>query len=229
MGGGTLWYAPGATVAKPEFRMVYRVGPGAAAAIFSITPDDRFLLLPMQGTWSPGDELYDRDYPGEHARRLLALDIQALLAAGKGVTCSAPPLQTGPRGGIRRILARNNGAADCPRLTGELNLDSKANFATHGGPHFTAFDHDTRRVAVANYFVQLDPFNLPGTHLEGDDRVCMGRLSPTGALILDVAFKDELTGRPCVSMNRPKSYLWPNHGRTGAAKPHAMAFIHPGE
>ena len=47
----------------------------------------------------------------------------------------------------------------------------------------------------------------------------------TGDLVLDRAFKDELTGEPCVSMDRPKSYLWPNHGRTGAAKPHAVAFI----
>ena len=55
MGGGTIWYAPDATVAKPEFRMVYRVGPGAAAAVFSITPDDRYLIQPIQGTWSPGN------------------------------------------------------------------------------------------------------------------------------------------------------------------------------
>ena len=30
-------------------------------------------------------------------------------------------------------------------------------------------------------------------------------------------------------MDRPVSYLWPNHGRTGAAKPHAMAFINVDE
>ena len=53
----------------------------------------------------------------------------------------------------------------------------------------------------------------------------MGRLTAAGKLVLDAAFKDELTGQPCVSMARPMSYNWPNHGRTGAAKPHAMAFI----
>jgi hypothetical protein len=26
-------------------------------------------------------------------------------------------------------------------------------------------------------------------------------------------------------MDRPKSYRWPNHGKTGAAKPHMLAFI----
>lgn len=225
MGGGTVWYAPDATAAHPSFHMVYRVGPGAAAAVFTITPDDRYLLQPVQGTWSPGDAVYNRDYPGEHSRRVLALDIRKLLAAGDDVQCGAPPVKTDADGAITLIPARNNGAADCPVVTGEMNLDSQANFATHGGPHFVAFDHETRRVAAANYFVQLTPFDLPGTHEEGDLRVCMGRLTPDGRLVLDLAFKDELTGQPCVSMNRPISYNWPHHGHTGAAKPHAMAFI----
>lgn len=225
MGGGSLWYAPDATAAQPEFRMVYRVGPGAAAAVFTITPDDRYLLQPIQGTWSPGDPVFNRDYPGEHSRRVLALDIRKLLAAGDEVRCDAPPVKTDADGAITLIPARNNGAADCPVVTGEMNLDSQTNFATHGGPHFVAFDHETRRVASANYFVQLTPFDLPGTHEEGDLRVCMGRLTHDGRLVLDTAFKDELTGKPCVSMARPMSYNWPNHGHTGAAKPHAMAFI----
>jgi len=225
MGGGAIWYAPDATASPPKFRLIYRVGPGAAAAVFTLTPDDRYLLQPVQGTWSPGDAVYNRDYPGEHSRRLLALDIEGLLAAGDDVKCAAPPVKVAADGIIQLIPARNNGADDCPKVTGELNLDSAANFATHGGPHFVAFNHETRRIAVENYFVQLTPFNLPGTHEAGDDRICMGRLSQTGELSLDRAFKDELSGKPCVSMDRPMSYLWPNHGRTGAAKPHAMAFI----
>ena len=55
MGGGSIWYAPDATVPNPEFRLIYRVGPGASAAVFTITPDDRYLLQPIQGAWSPGD------------------------------------------------------------------------------------------------------------------------------------------------------------------------------
>lgn len=228
MGGGSIWYAPDATVPDPEFRLIYRVGPGAAAAVFTITPDDRYLLQPIQGTRSPGDAVYNRDYPGEHARRVIVLDIQKLLAAGDAVRCAAPPVKIDSAGIIQRIAARNNGAPDCPVVTGELNLDSRANFASRGGPHFLALDHKSRRTAIVNYFVQLTPFNLPGTHMAGDDRVCMARLTRTGRLVLDTAFKDELTGRPCVSMDRPRSYLWPNHGRTGAAKPHAIAFIDVG-
>ena len=228
MGGGSIWYAPDATVPDPEFRLIYRVGPGASAAVFTITPDDRYILQPIQGTWSPGDAVHNRDYPGEHARRVIVLDIQKLLAAGDDVECAAPPVRTDSDGIIQRITARNNGAPDCPSVTGEVELNSQANFESRGGPHFLAFDHESRRVAIVNYFVQLTPFNLPGTHMAGDDRVCMARLTHTGKLVLDTAFKDELTGRPCVSMDRPKSYLWPNHGRTGAAKPHAIAFIDVG-
>jgi hypothetical protein len=227
MGGGSIWYAPDATADQPEFHMVYRVGPGASAAVFFITPDDRFLVQPIQGVLSPDDpgSPYNRDYRGEHSRRVIVLDIQKLLRAGAAVQCAAPPVETDANGIIEAIPTRNNGAKDCPTVTGEVHLDSQANFDTHGGPHFLAYDHETRRFAASNYFVQLTPFNLPGLHEAGDDRVCMLKLTQTGQLILDTAFKDELSGEPCVSMDRPKSYRWPNHGQTGAAKPHMMAFI----
>ena len=231
MGGGTIWCAPDATAAEPEFRMIYRVGPGASPAVFFITPDDRFLVQPIQGVLSLPDNkgTYNRDYPGEHSRRVIVLDIQKLLRARTLVKCGAPPVDIDAKGFITKITAANNGAEDCPTVTGTLNLDSPENDATHGGPHFLAFDHETRRVAAANYFVQLTPFTLPGLHEAGDDRVCMARLTHTGQLVLDTAFKDELTGRPCVAMDRPASYRWPNRGRTGAAKPHAMAFINVDE
>ena len=225
MGGGSIWYASDATILQPEFRMIYRAGPGVSTAVFTITPDDRFIVQPIQGTWSPGDPVYDRDHQGEHSRRVLALDIQNLVAAGDQFQCGPPKVETDANGMIIHISARNNGATDCPVVTGELNLDSQENFDTHGGPHYLAFDHESRRVASVNYFAQLTPFNLPGTREAGDDRVCMARLSQTGKLVLDTAFKDELTGLPCVAMDRPKSYCWPEHGRTGAAKPHALAFI----
>ena len=109
----------------PKFRLVYRVGPGASAAVFTITPDDRYLVQPIQGTWSPGDPVFNRDYPGEHRRRVIALDIQKLLAAGNDVECAAPPVKTDADGIIQRITARNNGAPDCPTVTGEINLNSR--------------------------------------------------------------------------------------------------------
>ena len=135
MGGGSIWYAPDATVPDPKFRLIYRVGPGAAAAVFTITPDDRYLLQPVQGTWSPGDPVFDRDYPGEHARRVIALDIQKLLAAGNDVQCAAPPVKTDAKGIIQLITARNNGAPDCPTVTGKINLDFASRTSTRtAGP-----------------------------------------------------------------------------------------------
>jgi hypothetical protein len=225
MMGSTLFYSPDITVPSPVFREVYDVGPGAGASLFRVTPDDRYLVLPVSGILSPGDPGYDRDYRGEHSRRLVALDIQRLLAAGQQVECDAPRVVIGPDGFTKRILGHNNGARDCPVETSSLNFDSKGNFATHGGPHSIALDHESRRIAVSNYFVQLTPFGLPGTKSAGDDRVCMAWLTPAGDLVRDGGFKDELTGQPCVAFDRPTSYSWPNSGATGAAKPHAMAFI----
>ena len=204
---------------------MYDVGPGAGASLFIITADDRYLILPVAGILSPGDPDYDRDYRGEHSRRLVALDIRRLLAAGQQIECDAPRVVIGPDGFTKRILGHNNGAPDCPVETSSLNLDSEGNFASHGGPHFIAVDHESRRIAAANYFVQLTPFGLPGTLSAGDDRVCMAWLTPSGELTRDDRFKDELTGQPCVAFDRPTSYSWPNRGATGAAKPHAMAFI----
>ena len=225
MMGGTLFYSADITVPSPVFREVYDVGPGAGASLFIITPDDRYLVLPVAGILSPGDPNYDRDYRGEHSRRLVALDIRRLLAGASQVEGDAPRVVIGPDGFTTRILGHNNGAQDCPVETGSLNLDSEGNFASHGGPHFIAVDHESRRIAAANYFVQLTPFGLPGTLSAGDDRVCMAWLTPAGELKRDDKFKDELTGQPCVALDRPTSYSWPNRGATGAAKPHAMAFI----
>jgi len=225
MQGGTLFYSPDITAPSPVFREVYDVGPGAGASLFIVTADDRYLILPVAGILSPGDPNYDRDYRGEHSRRLVALDIQRLLAAGPWIECDAPHVVMGPDGFTKKILGHNNGAPDCPVEASSLNLDSEGNFASHGGPHFIAVDHESRRIAAANYFVQLTPFGLPGTMSGGDDRVCMAWLTPAGELIRDERFKDELTGQPCVALDRPTSYLWPNRGRTGAAKPHMLAFI----
>ena len=113
MGGGSIWYAPDATVPHPKFRLVYRVGPGASAAVFTITPDDRYLVQPIQGTWSQDDIFFNRDYPGEHNRRVIALDIQKLLAAGTDVQCGAPAGQD--RCG-RRHHAHHRSQQRCARL-----------------------------------------------------------------------------------------------------------------
>ena len=106
-------------------------GPGASASVFFVTPDDRFLVQPIQGVLSPGDASFDRDYPGEHSRRVIVLDIQKLVRARTLVKCDAPPVITDANGIIQRITARNNGAEDCPTVTGTLNLVFRSNQMIH--------------------------------------------------------------------------------------------------
>src|ERR1700741_3800861 len=125
MGGGTMWFAPDAMAAEPEFRLIYRIGPGASAPVFFVTPDDRFLVEPIEGVLSPGAPPpaglkrsdYNRDYAGERSRRVIVLDVQKLLRAQTLVKCDAPPVKTDADGVIQRIEARNNGAEDCPTVT----------------------------------------------------------------------------------------------------------------
>jgi DNA-binding transcriptional LysR family regulator len=71
MCGGTLYYTPDITVANPVFQEVYDFGPCTGASVFTLTPDDRFLIMPIAGIQSPGDPVYDRDYSGEHSRRVV--------------------------------------------------------------------------------------------------------------------------------------------------------------
>jgi len=63
---------------------------------------------------------------------------------------------------------------------------------------------------VSDYFVAR-------TGVDGDHKVCMVNISPTGKLTLDQTFLDENEGTPCVDFNRTN---WP-HGADGNAKPHS--------
>jgi hypothetical protein len=45
MCGGTLYYTPDITVADPVFHEVYDFGPCTGASVFTLTPDDNFIIL----------------------------------------------------------------------------------------------------------------------------------------------------------------------------------------
>lgn len=168
MCGGVLYYSPDITIAGdqynvfggkgPYWRAVYDVGPCTGVSYFSITDDDRFLILPISGIESPGSidpngaVEFDRDYPREHSRRVLTLDIRPLLAKGHADTpataikCDFAPSDSGNKwnttlgkpatrtdlsGGVSgkfNILRHNNEADDCPRVRGAIGQ-----FET--GPH----------------------------------------------------------------------------------------------
>lgn len=202
MNGGALYYCPDIAAKEPVFTQVYDFGAGAGVSVFSITDDDKYLILPISGIKSPEDEGFD---PKSHARRIVQLDITGLLEAGKGFKCS-PSRPDSP---------------DCPRLASELNADSDLNFSTRGGPHVLALEPGGARLAYVNYFVDLNHgFGLPGTGSCGDHRLFMVKRIGEG-LQIDTSFKDEFDGRPGVNFNRAK---W-SHGETGNAKPHGLVFL----
>ena len=160
MCGGVLFYSPDITIAGdqtnvfggkgPYWRAVYDVGPCTGVSYFSITDDDRWLVLPISGIESPGSidpdgaVEFDRDYPREHSRRVLTVDIRPLLAKGHADTvataigCDFPPPDSsrtahttlgikatradlsGGVSGKFNVLRHNNEATDCPRIRGAI-------------------------------------------------------------------------------------------------------------
>lgn len=160
MCGGVVYYSPDITIKGdetnayggkgPYWRAVYDVGPCTGVSYFTITDDDRFLIQPVSGIESPasvdpaGSADFDRDYPREHSRRLLTVDVRPLLAKGLANTestkiqCDFPPADASNAnnttlgtlatradlsGGVSRkfnILKHNNEADDCPRVRGAI-------------------------------------------------------------------------------------------------------------
>lgn len=229
MCGGALFYTSDITSPNPAFKQVYDAGPCTGASVFKITENDRFMLIPVAGIQSPGDTIFDRDYPGEHARRVIVLDIRPLTRKGTGpIDCGPPSVVNDPVTGFTTsFVGHNNGASDCPVEVGVLNVDSALNFSSHGGPHSLQLDDEERRFSFSNYFVDLQGFGLPGTGTSGDLKVFMANFNRhNGHASIDTAFRDELTNETGVNFNRPTSYNWPGaRGQAGSAKPHAMIFV----
>jgi hypothetical protein len=230
MCGGVLFYTPDITVANPVFHEVYDLGPCTGASLFDITQDDHYLVLMVSGIQSPGDPIFNRDYPGEHARRVIVLDISPLTSQRTGpILCGPPTVTNDPVTGFTTgFSGHNNGAADCPIEVSSINVDSTLNFSTHGGPHELAFDLGENRFAFDDYFVDLTNFGLPGTGSGGDLKIYIATFDKkTGKATLDTNFRDEITGEVGVNFNRPITYRWPGaRGFAGSAKPHDLGFIH---
>ncbi len=160
MCGGVLFYSPDITLdgnttnvfggKGPYWRAIYDVGPCTGVSYFNLTDDDRFLILPISGIESPasvdadGAVEFDRDYPREHSRRVLTLDIRPLLSKGHADTVATaiacdfePPdasrtanttlglaaTRADASGGVSgkfNILKHNDEADDCPRVRGAI-------------------------------------------------------------------------------------------------------------
>ena len=232
MCGGAIFYTSNITSSEPVFKQVYDAGPCTGASVFKISKNDRFILIPIAGIQAPGDPIYNRDYAGEHARRVLVLDIRPLTRKGTGpIDCGPPPVINDPVTGFTTgFIGHNNGAADCPVEVANLNVDSPLNFSEHGGPHALQMDVGEKRFSFSDYFVDLRGFGLPGTGTIGDLKVYLANFNKrNGKAAIDVQFKDELTGEVGVNFNRSVNYSWPGaRGKAGAAKPHAMIFVNTG-
>ena len=199
MCGGTLFYIEDMTTWQngqtPDIHAVYDTGPCTGVSVFFLTQDDTYLIAPISGIISPGQPLYNRDYPFEHSRRVVAWDIRPLIQDfGKpGIQCDYPSKRTvkySKKQGFKHRFdgspttvfagARNNGAKDCPVIADRVILDNLDNLMGSGGPHFTLPNPADNRVVSSLYFFDLREFalpqpvgSLPGSGSIGDDRVCM--------------------------------------------------------
>jgi len=230
MCGGVLYYAPDATAPDLAFREVWDTGPCTGASVFEITHDDHYLVMPIAGVQSPGDPIYNRDYAGEHDRRVVVLDIKKMLDARGPLRCGPPTVHDGPDGFTTRFEPHNNHASDCPVQVSQIVVNSELNYTTHGGPHMVVFDNDESYLAFDDYFVDLTSFDFTGTGSGGDHKIFIAQFNHrTGELTLDNRFRDELTGEVGVAFNRPITYAWPDaRGKAGSGKPHAMIFVETG-
>jgi hypothetical protein len=109
-----------------------------------------------------------------------------------------------------------------PRLVDQLRFDQAPGQRSEvlpGGPHAVALSVGGRRLAVANYTI-----DVPGRHVDGDRRVYLIDVNPQdGDVRFDRTFRDEYTGAVGIDFNRT---VWP-HGKTGPARPAAVLFVAP--
>lgn len=196
MGGGAIYYTHDVTAPQPEFQLVYDFGPGAGPSVFFVSADDRHLVIPKGAMISPGmndanGSLYNRDYPSEHDREVVVLDIGRLVAGNHRPLCRAAPSflfsntgQPQAGSGLKTTVGPNwlapprldqlitdpfpsrfwpnNGAPDCPVAVSKVEFNSAANIASMGGPHIVVPDRAQNRVAVSQYFVDLRRYPVAG-------------------------------------------------------------------
>ena len=242
MCGGVLYYTPDVTLPQsanggkgPVWSAVYDVGPCTGVGYFSISDDDKYAYVPVAGIASPGDPVYNRDYVGEHDRRVIALDISPLVSKGNNATinCSFPPAD-GSRPANTSLgtpalfpsalntLKHNNEAADCPKVTGVVYNNSAVNYSEHGGTHFVNIDRagapgsglaPGKRFVMIDYFVTLDHMGLQGTGSGGDKKIYLTNINANGSISYDMNFRDELTGEVGSGVQQPVA------SRMGLAEP----------
>ncbi|MCU1450879.1 MAG: hypothetical protein JWP02_3049 [Acidimicrobiales bacterium] len=226
MCGGVIYYTPDITTANPTWREVFDDSTASKVLNPHITegsgcdgggwlqtdPTDHYLYHAVIGRNQGALEQSDPGVP----KMVYVLDIAKLTAAGSSTRCNIDTIAEVWDGGHE---------GDCPTVASVQELPD----GTSGGPHWGTPDNFVkdssggytettaiRRLAVSNYFVAR-------TGVDGNHKVCMLDVTPTGKTSIDTSFRDENDGTPCVNFNRTN---WP-HGRNGNAKPHSELFVVP--
>jgi hypothetical protein len=218
-------------------------GGCSGGAWIQTSPNNRWLFHTVQGRVPLADNYFDQ---GEE-KMVYDLDISHLVEDGeKGIeNCNMnATVQSGPYAGIKTGLAEaeianqvvpsgnpNNSTGqyaenpdteigDCPVLLDVLIVHDP----TSGGPHWGALDNHSidadgfpTRMAFDDYFVAR-------TGVDGDHRLYLVDISPTGKLSYDTDFVDEEDGSLGVDFNRRDWYGLPDQG---FYKPHAMTWVCP--
>lgn len=124
--------------------------------------------------------------------------------------------------GANRLVVLDISDVKEPRSVNNLRFDrdpERPNEPREGGPSALALSTDGRRLAVANYTI-----DVPALRRDGDRRVYLVHIDPeSGAVGFDGTFRDELDGTIGLDFNRNR---WP-HGETGPARPAALLFAVP--
>jgi hypothetical protein len=231
----------GANATDPGFED--EPGGCSGGAWIQTSPNNRWLFHTVQGRVPLADNYFDQ---GEE-KMVYVLDISHLVEDGeKGVeNCDMnAPVASGPYAGIKTGLAEaeiangvvptgnpNNSTSqyaenpsteigDCPVLLDVAIVHDP----TTGGPHWGALDNHSidadgypTRMAFDDYFVAR-------TGVDGDHRLYVLDISPSGNLTYDQNFVDEEDGSLGVDFNRRDWYGLPDQG---FYKPHAMVWVCP--
>jgi len=221
-------------------------GGCAGGAAQQTSPNNRWMFHSVQGRVPLGDNYFDQG----SLKMVYVLDISHLVRDGENGVENCNMAAIDPKTGIKeglemaqitsQIVPNANGqlaqnpateVGDCPVLLDVLIVHDP----TTGGPHWFALDDHS--IDANGYPTRLtfDDYFVARTGVDGDHRLYVVNISPTGHLTYDQMFRDEQLGSLGVDFNRrdwiPRNgqngdagYLWPDGG---FYKPHAMTWVCP--
>jgi hypothetical protein len=188
-----------------------------------VAPNNRVLFHSVIGRTPLSDNYFDQGA----VKQIYDIDISKLITDGQkgNVICDlANGIHTAGYDltGIQVFnqIAQGKQVADCPHLISSLIVPD----VTSGGPHWAALDNQSidqnglpYRLAFSDYFVAR-------SGVDGDHRMYVVDVSPTGQLSYDNTFRDENTGALGVNFNRRN---WPGSPDAGFYKPHSELWVCP--